>query len=76
MPALIRAVGREIPGCSAAGGCRHPGAAAAGPRWHLHGPQGCPGSHSFTSVYSMDLEATGLEQAQKSTFFFFGSTLT
>lgn len=76
MPALIRVVGREIPGCSAAGGCRYQEAAAVGPRWHLHSPQGCPGSHSFTSVYSMDLEATGLEQAQKSTFFFFGSTLT
>lgn len=35
-----------------------------------------PGSHSFTSVYSMDLDATGLEQGQKSTFLFFGSTLT
>lgn len=38
---------------------------------------GTPGKcHSFTSVYSMDLDATGLEQVQNSAFFFFGSTLT
>lgn len=35
-----------------------------------------PGCHSFTSVYSTDLDATGLEQVRKSAFLFFGSTLT
>lgn len=58
---------------------RLPGASGISPSRQRSDPkprQQHPGSHSFTSVYSMDLDATGLEQDQKSAFLFFGSTLT
>lgn len=45
-----------------------------GTEWGLQwDPREC---HGFTSVYSMDADATGPEKVQKSAFFFFGSTLT